>query len=91
MAIQNEAGEYIVVENVSPSTVMIRFHKDKEHRARYKAEKEGEYECTHQETRQVPVDMKWLVDPTKSVWDNNILAGYKALKQTEEFSKCIDV
>lgn len=29
--------EYIVVEDVTPSLVTIRFHKDKEHRARYKA------------------------------------------------------
>ena len=91
MALQNESAEYIVVESVTPSNVTIRFHKDKEHRARYKTWAEDKYECTRQENRSVPVDLKGLVDPTKNIWDNNILAGYEALKGMDEFANCIDI
>lgn len=91
MAIQNKSGEYIVVEDVAQNVVTIRFHKDKEHRARYKAGTEGRYEGTRQETRSVSVDMNVLADPTISIRDNNIIAGYTALKNLHEFSLAINV
>jgi len=91
MAIQNEAGEYIVVESVTPQSVTIRFHKDKEHRARYKAGTEGKYEGTRQENRSVEVDMQGLVDPKRNLGENNILAGYISLKSMDEFKNCIDI
>jgi hypothetical protein len=82
--------EYIVVEDVSPSQVTIRFHADAAHRARYKAGTETKYEGTKQETRNVPVDMLKLADSTVSIKDNNIIAGYTALKTLEEFTTAID-
>lgn len=89
MAIQNEAGEYIVIEQVTRNEVTIRFHKDAEHRARYKAGEETKYESTRQETRSVKVDMAKLADPEKSIQDNNIISGYEAIRTLEEFSDAI--
>jgi len=82
--------EYIVVEEVSPNGVSIRFHRDTSHRARYKTGTEDKYESTRQESRAVKVDMTVMADPTKSIRDNNILAGYSALKTLEEFTNSVD-
>ena len=83
-------GEYIVVEDVTPSQVSIRFHADSAHRARYKSGTETKYEGTKQESRSVQVDMSKLADASVSIRDNNIIAGYTALKTLEEFSTAID-
>lgn len=80
-----------MVEEVSTNQVTIRFHKDAEHRARYKAGTEGKYEGTRQETRSVPVDMAKLADSTVSIKANNIIAGYEALKTLPDFVESIDV
>lgn len=86
MALSNKDGEYIVIEEVIDQSVTIRFHKDAEHRARYKSGTEGKYESTRQETITVSVDMNRLADPTKSIRDNNIISGYESIKALEEFS-----
>lgn len=91
MAIQDQAGEYIVVEAVNPSTVTIRYHKDAQHRTRYKAGSEGKYENTRQEAISVPVDMNAIADGTVSIRDNNVIAGYTAIKTLPEFSEYIDI
>lgn len=91
MALSNKDGEYIVIEEVIDQSVTIRFHKDTEHRARYKSGTEGKYESTRQEMRRVNIDFSTLADPTKSVRDNNIILGYNALKETQEFSESIDL
>lgn len=83
--------EYIVVEDVTINTVILRFHKDKEHRARYKAGTEWKYEGTRQETRSVLVDMNVLADPTVSIRANNVIAWYDALKTSEEFLLAKDI
>lgn len=84
-------GEYIVVEDVTPTNVTIRFHKDADHRARYKAGTENKYEFTRQETRSVPVDLNAMADDTKSIKANNITSGYAALKTLPEYENCIDI
>ena len=91
MALQNKDGEYIVIEEVTAKNVTIRFHKDAEHRARYKSGTESKYENTRQEIRFVDVDLNILADPEKSVRDNNIILGYTALKNTEEFAESVDL
>lgn len=84
-------GEYIVVEDVTQSNVTIRFHKDTDHRERYKTGTENKYEFTRQETRSVPVDLNAMADETKSIRHNNIVAGYAALKTLPEYENCIDI
>lgn len=92
MAIQTVPNrQYITVENVDSSGVVIRIHADEAHRARYKTGTETEFESTKQEIRSVKVDMAKLADPTVSIKANNIIAGYEALKTLPEFSEAKDV
>jgi len=84
-------SEYIVVEDVTLSTVTIRFHKDADHRERYKTGTENKYEFTRQETRNVPVDLNAMADDTKSIRHNNIVAWYSALKTLPEFESALDI
>lgn len=86
MAIITNEGEYIVVESVTPNSVTIRYHKDAEHRARYKAGTENKYEGTKQETESVLVDMNVLADGYKSIRDNNIISGYESILGLEKFA-----
>lgn len=84
-------SEYIVVEDVTQSTVTIRFHKDADHRERYKTGTESKYEFTRQETKSVPVDLNAMADDTKSIRHNNITSWYKAIMSLEEFKDSITV
>lgn len=48
MALISPKG-YAVVEDVNPAQIVVRWHRDAEHRARYKAGKSDAYENTNTE------------------------------------------
>ena len=90
MALQT-TNSYVIVEAATETSVLIRSHKDIDHRNRFKAGSELEFETTIGGSRSIQIDLSVIADATKSIKDNFITAGYEALKATDEFSHATDV
>jgi len=91
MSLQAPDGSIVVVEEVNKKKVVIRIHKDEEHRDRYKTQTETEWETTRQEHENVEVDLETNADSDKSVKDNNITRGYEAIKTLDKYSEYLDL
>jgi transcriptional regulator GlxA family with amidase domain len=84
-------GEYVTVEQVSTSLVVLRFHKDQAQRAAYKAGTLSRYETTVQESRSTPVDLDGTPQATPDTIQSALItAGYTAIKKLPEFSEAVD-
>lgn len=87
MALLNKnTGEYIVVEAVSDNVIILRFHKDQDQRWKYKSWNLNQYEITIQTEIHTDIKLKDIsADASKSIKDNQITAGYNAIKLLDYF------
>ena len=86
MALVNEAGEYVTIENVSRSEISYSIYKDADHRKRFKDGKMGRFERVLNGVACVETDLQAKVAPEKTLEDNIKTAAYETLMTLEEFA-----